>query len=146
MGYDLIAWSAEDRFSDDEAKSIYGQICGDGQTALRTTERVERFYRDLIKRYPEFDGENDDSSPWSCEIEKTGSYVRVECVWSKADEVDFEFRRLAASRGLAVFDPPEVHITYPDEWNASEWRPTGAPEEWKRPPRSDRPKPWWKFW
>jgi hypothetical protein len=83
--------------------------------------RVESFYADLIAKYPEIDTVPDDHiddhdyCPWSCALDHSSGHVLMPCVWSQAEKVECVVRELARKHGLAVYDPQQGRIYYPDE-------------------------------
>jgi hypothetical protein len=81
---------------------------------------VDAFYVELTARYPEIDTVSDDRiddhdyCPWSCALDRSPGHVLMPCVWSQAENVERFVRALAAKHGLAVYDPQQSQVFYPD--------------------------------
>jgi hypothetical protein len=149
MSYDLLILNTAKRLTHAAAVDLFGRLCMQDFTDLLPTPRIDVFYDELTGMYPEIDEtapEDLDRCPWSCAIERSPGHLHLQCVWSRADEIDLEVRSLAARHGLAVFDPQQVAVTYPDAWDAAKWTPVEAPPGWKGPPSPLTKRPWWRFW
>jgi hypothetical protein len=134
MSFDLAVWYPHQRVTDTEADEIYGALCDSQPTALQPHPAVQTFYEELYRIHPEIDDIPEDRlddhayCPWSCAHGRSESYIIMACVWSQADHVNELVHRLARQYGLAVYDPQNSRITYP---NARD---------------SNGSKPWWRLW
>ena len=93
------------------------------------SQAVSDFYDELTRRWPEIDSIPEERigdfeyCPWSCAIERSGMYVIVNCVWSKADDVASYVYQLAEKHDLVLYDPQEDRIKLPkDDKKRSWWR------------------------
>jgi hypothetical protein len=120
MSFDLAVWHTPTRLTDAQAGDLYAALCEPENDGLPPRPAVEAFYADLTTRYPEVDKVPDelvddhDYSPWSCALDRSPGHVLMPCVWSQAENVFWFVRGLAARHGLAVYDPQEGRIHYPD--------------------------------
>lgn len=120
MSFDLGVWYTINRLSDEEAGELYAALCESRTDGVCPHSAVDAFYAELTARYPEIvtvpDGRIDDHDycPWSCELDRSPGHVLMPCVWSQAENVKRLVRQLAGKHGLAVYDPQQGRITYPD--------------------------------
>ncbi len=138
MSYDLAVWYPSRRISHSEAGAIYIELCEDegDVDVLEPNSEIDAFYDELYSVHPELndvpDDRVDDSDycPWSINHDRSDRHMIIASVWSQAEHVHELIHRLARKHGLAVYDPQEDLITYPDG-------PVNIAE---------KPGPWWKFW
>ena len=120
MSFDLAVWYPDKRLSDEEASERYHRLCDSDTTGVVDHPSVEAFYRELTATHPEIDDVPEDKigdheySPWSVAMDRSDGHVLMCCVWSQAEYVGDIVGRLAAKHSLAVYDPQEETITYPD--------------------------------
>ncbi len=134
MSFDLGVWYPHQRVSDAEATEIYTALCEGRPTALKPHPAVTAFYEALVARHPELDDVPADRlddhafSPWSCAHDRSEMHVIMAAVWPQADNVFATVSALAVRHQLALYNPQEGTITFPDG-------SSGTP-----------PRPWWRFW
>jgi hypothetical protein len=118
MSCDFAVWSSKKKLTDKQAGDVYRRLCESAAVSeLPPEPAIELFYKELIAVHPEIDSLSDDKvdqSVWSNVIEHTPTHVLVNCVWSKAKEVEDLIDRLARKHNLAVYDPQSDRIQYPD--------------------------------
>jgi hypothetical protein len=120
MSFDLGVWYPQKRISNEEARELYVRLCDGDTSGVVTHPAIEAFYAELTAKHPEIDtipegkiGDHD-YCPWSCKLDHSPGHVIMSCVWSKATYVDRVVQDLARKRGLAVYDPQDNEVTYPD--------------------------------
>jgi hypothetical protein len=120
LSYDLAVRHTAQRLSDADASKSYGDLCDSNVEGVAANPAIEAFYDELTARHPEIDDipeeeiDNTDLCPWSIAFDRSPGRLIMPCVWSKAEYVDGLIRELAAEHGLAVFDPQQDKVTYPD--------------------------------
>jgi len=137
MSCDFGVWYPDKQLTHDEAGVRYARLC-DSQVEGEVVDHpsVGAFYAELTSRHPEIDDVPDDRvddtlyCPWSVAMDRSGGHVLMACVWSRAEYVRGLVHEVARKHGLAVFDPQQGRIFYPD-----------SPE-----PRESARRPWWKVW
>lgn len=108
------------RISNEAARELYGLLCDGDTSSVANHPAVEAFYAELTATHPEIDTLPDekigdlDSCPWSCKLDHSPGHVIMSCVWPKASDVDLLVHNLASKHGLAVYDPQDEEVTYPD--------------------------------
>jgi hypothetical protein len=120
MSFDLAVWASEPRLSAAEAGERYARLCEGDVVGLVPSPAVDAFYRELIAKHPELDDvpedrlDDHDYCPWSVRMDRSPGHLVLCCVWSRAEYVRQFVGELARKHGLAVFDPQEGTITFPD--------------------------------
>jgi hypothetical protein len=120
MSFDLSGWHTTKRLSDEEAGELYAALCESRTEGIAPHRAVDAFYAELTARYPEIDTVPDDRiddhdyCPWSCALDRSPGHVNMPCVWSQAGNVERFVRQLARKHGLAVYDPQQGRVSYPD--------------------------------
>lgn len=120
MSFDLAVWHTKKRLTDKEAGKLYEQLCDSLTDGVASHPNVSAFYNQLIAKYPEIDSVPDDRiddsdfCPWSCAIDLSDGHVIMSCVWPQAENVKRTVFELAYKPGLAIYDPQEGRIVYPD--------------------------------
>ncbi|MBI1338233.1 MAG: hypothetical protein GC164_14920 [Phycisphaera sp.] len=142
MGYDLLIIDTDQSLKPDEAEDLFCDAMDSTFGETEATDKICTFHRELIARFHTVD---DSNLPWSHEFGGAINTLYIECVWPRADEVDFAVRSLAAAHSLVVFDPQTLQLHRPEEWNPQNWKPVTATEEWKGSTPLRR-KRWWQFW
>jgi hypothetical protein len=121
MSFDLAVWHAQKRLTDEEAASLYSNLCKSRGDGVTPHPAVDAFYSELTGRYPEIDTIPDDRiddhdyCPWSCALDRSPGHVIMPCVWSQAENVARLVHELAIKHGLAVYDPQQGKVFYPAE-------------------------------
>ncbi len=140
MSCDFGVWYPDKRLTDDEAGARYSRLCdGRAEGEVLDHPSVAAFYAELTGLHPEIDeipGDRVDDTeycPWSVAMDRSDGHVIMACVWSRAEYVSQLVRHLAWKHGLAVFDPQQGRIFYPDSQDEPEL-PSG------------KARPWWKRW
>jgi hypothetical protein len=115
MSFDLAVLHVEGLISAKQAAEIYGQLCEGNYEVLRPSEDVDRFYQELVSRYPDIDQLSDeeiDESPWSVSPDISDGAVIMCIRWSRADDMAAYLKALAAKHRLACYDPQEdvIHL------------------------------------
>jgi hypothetical protein len=137
MSCDFGVWYPDRRLTDAEAGERYVRLC-ESQVEGEVVEHpsVQAFYAELTSLHPEIDDipedrvDDTDYCPWSIAMDRSDGHLIMACVWSRADYVGGLLRDLARKHGLALYDPQQGRIFYPDE---------------AQTPQTAR-KPWWKPW
>jgi hypothetical protein len=120
MSFDLGVWHTQERLSDEEAGALYHDLCESRRDGVTPHPAVDAFYAELTARYPEIDTipeeriDDHDYCPWSCALDRSPGHVIMSCVWSQAEKVARSVHELAVKPGLAVFDPQQGKVFYPD--------------------------------
>ena len=124
---------AQAPWTDEEARARYSRLC-DAEVEGEVLEHpsVAAFYAELTAEHPEIDdipeGRVDDTEycPWSVAMDRSDGHVIMACVWSRAEYVGQLVRHLARKHGLAIFDPQQGRVSYPD--SSDEPEPPSANE------------------
>lgn len=120
MSFDLGVWHTTKRLTDRQAGELYAALCESQTDGVTPHPAVGAFYAELTSRYPELstvpDDRIDDSDycPWSADLDPSPGHVLMPCVWSQAENVERFVRQLARKHGLAVYDPQQGRVYYPD--------------------------------
>lgn len=120
MSCDLGVWYPQKRISNDEASELYARLCSGDTSGVAPHPSIDAFYAELTAKHPEIDtiaSENTgdyDYCPWSCRLDHSPGHVIMSCVWSKASYVTGLVKNLARKHGLAIYDPQDDEVTYPD--------------------------------
>ena len=107
MSFDLGVWDKQLGTTAD----IYLKLCESQLTPEGSSQALNDFYEELTRRWPELDTIPEDRvgdfdyCPWSCAIDRSGMHVIASCVWPKAQDVAVYVGKLAAERGLVLYDP-----------------------------------------
>lgn len=120
MSFDLGVWYTPKRLSNAAASELYAALCESRIDGVTPHPAVDAFYAELTARYPEIDTVPDeliddhDHCPWSCALDRSPGHVIMPCVWSRAENVERFVTQLAHKHGLAVYDPQQGRVSYPD--------------------------------
>jgi hypothetical protein len=117
MSVDFAAWYSQERINNKAAGELYARLCDGDTNAVLPHPAVDKFYVELIARYPEIDvipKERLDECPWSHKLDHSPGHVIMTCVSDWANEIDQFVRELARQHGLVIFDPQSGRVTYPD--------------------------------
>src|SRR5437763_510422 len=120
MSFDLGVWHTRKRLTDEEAGALYIDLCDSRLEGVTPNPAVDAFYAELIAKHPEIDTipedriDDHDYCPWSCALDRSPGHVIMPCVWSQADNVQRIVRQLAHKHRLAVYDPQQGKVFYPD--------------------------------
>jgi len=133
MSCDLGVWYPDKRLTHEEAGARYSRLC-DGQVEGEVLDHpsVAAFYAELTGQHPEIDDISEDRiddteyCPWSVAMDRSDGHVIMACVWSRAEYVGQLVRHLARKHGLAIFDPQQGRVSYPD--SSDEPEPPSANE------------------
>jgi hypothetical protein len=121
MSFDLAVWHTQEHLTDAEAGALYVDLCESRVDGVMPHPNVDAFYTDLTAKHPEIDTVPDDRiddhdyCPWSCALDRSPGHIIMSCVWSKAEYVERLVRELAVKHGLAMYDPQQGRVFYPDE-------------------------------
>ena len=135
MSCDFGVWFPRTRLSNEEAGKLYIKLCEGDLSGVHPHSAVDAFYAELTALHPEIDTvpeeriDDHDYCPWSCALDRSSGHVIMPCVWSRAAHVEGLVKNLARKLGLAVFDPQNGVISYPDD-----------------PPTLETRRPWWRLW
>jgi hypothetical protein len=119
MSFDLGVWYPHERLSDEQAGTLYRELCESRTDGVALHPAVDAFYAELTARHPEIDtipeDQIDDTElcPWSVALDRSPGHLIMSCVWSRAEYVERLVRELADKHGLAVYDPQAGRIHYP---------------------------------
>jgi hypothetical protein len=125
MSFDLAVWHTPRRLSDAEAEALYRQLCESRTDGVAPHPGVDTFYAELTTKHPEIDTipdeqiDDHDLCPWSIAFDRSPGHIIMSCVWSRAGYVEGLVRELAAKHRLAVYDPQQSRVVYPDGGNRS---------------------------
>lgn len=139
MSYDLAVWSSKKRLTDEEAGKVYIGLCEGKHIDLPADRAIDEFYKELTALHPEIDSlseeeiEDKDLCPWSIAHDYGPNHIVMCCIWPKADYVYGLVLKMAKQYALAVFDPQEGKIIYPEDLSVDS-------------SQKDLKRPWWKFW
>lgn len=120
MCFDLGVWHPTKRLTHEQAGKLYATLCESQTDGVTPHPAVDAFYAELTARYPEIDTVPDDRiddreyCPWSCALDRSPGHVLMPCVWSQAENVQRFVTQLAHKYGLAVYDPQQARVSYPD--------------------------------
>lgn len=120
MSFDLGVWHPTKRLTHEQAGKLYATLCESQTDGVTPHPAVDAFYAELTARYPEIDTVPDDRiddreyCPWSCALDRSPGHVIMPCVWSQAENVQRFVTQLAHKYGLAVYDPQQARVSYPD--------------------------------
>lgn len=120
MSFDLAVWYPYEKVTDEEAGRIYVDLCEGRPTRLHPHPSIFAFYEELTSLHPEIDDVPEDKlddvdfCPWSCEFDRSDSFVLMASVWSKEEYVTDLVYELANKHRLAVYNPQIDQISYPD--------------------------------
>jgi hypothetical protein len=107
------------RLTDEEAGTLYLDLCKSRVDGVTPHPAVDAFYAELTARWPEIDTIPEerigdaDYCPWSVALDRSPSHVLMSCVWSHAETVKCAVRDLALKHGLAMYDPQQGKVFYP---------------------------------
>ncbi|MFJ9695445.1 hypothetical protein [Kitasatospora sp. NPDC101183] len=112
MSYDLAVWEGE-RPADDAAaglrfEELYAEYVESDGPGAPPTERIAAYVAALLKRWPDLDEDEDDTSPWSSSPligEASGPFLYFPMRWSMAVEAAVFAAETARSMGLTCYDP-----------------------------------------
>jgi hypothetical protein len=119
MSFDLGVWHLSRRLNDADAGALYVALCDSQVDLVVPHPAVDAFYAELTNRYPETGTVPDeliddhDYCPWSCALDRSPGHIIMPCVWSQAENVTQFVHQLARKHGLAVYDPQQGKVTYP---------------------------------
>lgn len=120
MSFDLGVRYPQQRIGNKEAGELYVRLCAGDTSGVLPHLAIDAFYTDLTGKHPEIDTIPEgkigdyDYCPWSCKLDRSPGHVIMSCVWSKATYVDRLVQDLARKHGLAVYDPQDDEVIYPD--------------------------------
>jgi hypothetical protein len=120
MSFDLGVWYPHKRITNEEARNLYVGLCDGDLSRVAPHPAVDAFYVELTSIHPEIDTvpsqnvDDHDYCPWSCKLDHSPGHVIVSCVWPKAAYVNKLVRGLARKQGLALYDPQDDEVVYPD--------------------------------
>jgi hypothetical protein len=155
MSFDLAVWYPSSRLTDEEALKMYQKLCEGDASVVAAHPSVDAFYGEITSIHPQIDDIPDDRiddtdyCPWSIAFDRSPGHLIMCCVWSKADYCHGLVMKLACKHGLAVFNPQNAKITYPDAspGQATTHPGISAPHAKDRNAHKEQPrKPWWRFW
>jgi hypothetical protein len=135
MSFDLAVWYPDRRLSSEEAGQRYGRLCEGEVGEVVENPSVLAFHEELTAKHPELDDipeeklDDREYCPWSVQMDRSPGHVTMCCVWSRAEYVRHLVGDLARKHGLALYDPQEGAIIYPNG-NSGD----------------DAKKPWWRVW
>ncbi len=121
MSFDLGVWNTKKRLTDEQAGALYIQLCESKFEGVTPHPAVDAFYEELISKFPEIDTipedriDDHDYCPWSCALDRSPGHVIMPCVWPQAENVERTVSALAKKHGLAMYNPQESKVYYPDE-------------------------------
>jgi hypothetical protein len=121
MSFDLAVWKTKKRLTDEQADALYVELCESKFDGVTPHAAVDTFYEELIARFPEIDTIPDDRiddpdyCPWSCALDRSPGHVIMPCVWPQAENVLRTVSDLAWKHGLALYNPQESRVYYPDK-------------------------------
>jgi len=136
MSFDMGVWYPSERLDDKAAADLYVRLCEGNLEGVTPHPAIEGFYQELTFLHPQIDDipedriDDTDYCPWSIAFDRSPGHLIMSCVWSKADYCRDLIMKLGAKHGLAVFNPQESTITYPESG----------------PSQGTERKPWWRFW
>lgn len=116
MSFDLAVMHVEEPLDAAQAVKIYRSLCEGESDALRPSERISHFYKELVAHYPpleELSDEEVDNSPWSVSPDISDGAVVVSIVWSRAADMDVYVKDQAAKHELLCYDPQENTVNLP---------------------------------
>ncbi len=108
MSFDLGVWRSNKPVGRKEAGEIYVCLCGGGTVSSGDSSEVSAFYDEITRRYPEIDTLSEDEvdgSPWACRLDRSGKYVLMAIVPSRAEELVEVVSVLARKHQLLCFNP-----------------------------------------
>jgi hypothetical protein len=119
MSFDLAVWDSDIAVTNEEADEIYAKLCEGQALPGDASPAIEAFYSELTARWPEIDAlakeDLDDLGlcPWSCALYRSGGYVVMSCVWSRAEKVRAVVESLAKKHRLVQFNPQTGEVSLP---------------------------------
>jgi hypothetical protein len=123
MSFDLAVWDSHVAVTNAEADEIYAKLCEGQPLAGLPSPAIQSFYTELIAKWPEIDTvakenlDDLDLCPWSCALYRSGRYVVMSCVWSRAEKVRAFVESLANKHGLVQFNPQTGEASLPRSLN-----------------------------
>ena len=120
MSFDLAVWKQDNIISDEVAGEIYINICEGNKTNLTPDSNIDNLYSELVNLHPEINDvpedriDDHDYSPWSCQLDKSDSYIVLSCVLSKSEYVYDLLAKMTNKHSLALYDPQSSNIIYPE--------------------------------
>jgi hypothetical protein len=92
VSFDLAVWYPDQRFTNEEALSVYRALCEGDQSGLQPNPSVAAFYAEFAAVDPEIDDVPDeriddhDFCLWSVAYDRSDRHVIFCCVWPKSSE------------------------------------------------------------
>jgi hypothetical protein len=123
MSFDLAVWDSPVAVTNEEADEIYAKLCEGQPLAGLPSPAIQSFYTELIAKWPEIDTlakedlDDLDLCPWSCALYRSGRYVIMSCIWSRAEKVRAFVESLANKHRLVQFNPQTGHVSLPRPLN-----------------------------
>ena len=102
MTFDLIAWPVDRPLTTEEAVAAVRAMRPTFGFRLRTDRRIDRFVKELDKRYPGV-ASRFGSGPFEFDVSSTHVFIGIP--WAIVDEVTQAVGDCAWAAGLALFDP-----------------------------------------
>lgn len=135
MSFDLGVFYTKTPLTDEEATKRYIAYCGeeDFSKYVEPSPAITKFVEELTSKYPQIDDVAEDKlddCPWSIAFDISEGHVLIAMRFSMAKEASDLIIELAYKHGLVCFDPQSSKIVV-------------APEGINK---SNKQKPWWKFW
>jgi hypothetical protein len=119
MGFDLGVWRSDKSLGRKEAGEIYVRLCGGSTVSSGNSPKVSAFYDEITRRYPEIDTLSEDEvdgSPWACALVRSGQYVLMTIVPSRAEELVEVVSTLARKHQLLCFNPQSNDVLVQAPW------------------------------
>lgn len=117
MSFDLAVWDSDIAVTNEQADEIYAKLCEGQAPPGDSSPAIEAFYTELTAEWPEIDTlaqkdlDNLDLCPWSCALYRSGRYVVMSCVWSRAEKVRAVVESLANEHRLVQFNPQTGEVS-----------------------------------
>ena len=111
MSYALAVWEGQKPESNESAAQMFEELMDrwqEGADGVPPTPNIAAYVEALLDRWPDITTEEGESSPWAdgpLINNAMGPIVYFSLIWSMAEEASTFAADLAASQGLACFDP-----------------------------------------
>jgi len=121
VSFDLGVWYAPGPVTHEQATHVYDLLCADQNAGLTADTRLERFYANLIDRFPlmasitEMTDEDDEFGAWSVEPTIVRGALLLNLRWPRVSAVRPVVEELAEREGLVVFDPQRNRVRHPTD-------------------------------
>ena len=115
MSFDLAVFDFGSAPNAEDVAERYGELVEESDESPQST-RIDAFIAECASRWPGLTGDDSEDSPWASlplEAQRSGGGFVANIVWSKAEEMRVEWKRMAERHGLVLYDPQEDEIVVP---------------------------------